>query len=273
MVAFFRALADIGVTSLQGFHDPTAQHLLPFPWSQLFALAKRNAHKKPLPPALVGAQQGSDLLALRTLTIDAHLRDALSERARQLVILGAGLDGRAYRLRELADVRAFEVDHPATQAWKKRRAALLPRAARSVDFVPVDFERDSLDMALQQAGHDPSLPTAWIWEGVVMYLTDDAMRATLRTIGARSAPGSTVIIQYNTRRPSRIGVALVLRLWNEPQIGIRTPEEMAEELRAVGYEPIADSGLEDWAARFHAALPADPGQGLRVVAARRASGA
>src|SRR4051812_10252637 len=118
MVAFFRALADIGITSATGFHDPVARHLLPMPWSQLFALAKRGAERRPLHPALVGAQQGSDLLALRTLAIDAHFREALSLGARQLVILGAGLDGRAYRLRELADVRVFEVDHPATQAWK-----------------------------------------------------------------------------------------------------------------------------------------------------------
>jgi methyltransferase (TIGR00027 family) len=269
MVAFLRALADLGVTSARGFQDPTAQHLLPAPWSQLLALLRRSARRRPLSESLANARQGADLLALRTLTIDAHLRDALAQGARQVVILGAGLDGRAYRLRELSNVRVFEVDHPSTQAWKRRRAAVLPALAKSLTFVPVDFERDSLDAALTRAGHEPGVPTVWLWEGVVMYLSSTAMRATLRVLAARSAAGSTAIIQYNTRPSGPHALSLLLRFWKEPQISLHTPEVMAAELGAVGFHVIADSGTDDWARRFDATSPGEMRQGARVVVARK----
>lgn len=269
MVAFFRALAHLGVTSAKGFQDPTAEHLLPTPWAQIYALTRRRARRDPQHPSFADARRGTDLLALRTLTIDAHLRDALASGARQLVILGAGLDGRAYRLRGLADVRVFEVDHPATQAWKQRRTATLPVLAKSRTFVPVDFERDSLDAALARAGHDSAVPTVWIWEGVVMYLTPSAMRATLAVLTARSAPGSMAIIQYNTRRSMPGPLTLLLRLWSEPQIAFHTPEQMAAELGGVGFRVLADTGIDDWARAFDATSPGEMRQGSRVVAARK----
>ena len=66
----------------------------------------------------------------------------------------------------------------------------LPQATGVVSFVAIDFERQSLDTVLERAGHNRSSPTCWIWEGVVMYLTRDAMRATLAGIAGRSATGS-----------------------------------------------------------------------------------
>src|SRR5207244_5763641 len=113
----------------------------------------------------------ADLMALRTSAIDAAVRDALAAGATQLVILGAGYDGRAWRMSELAGVKVFEVDHPATQGDKRAHLAELPPATGVVTFVAVDFERESLGAALDRAGHDRSSPTCWIWEGVVMYLT------------------------------------------------------------------------------------------------------
>src|SRR5207253_10743350 len=117
--------------------------------------------------------------------------------ASQLVILGAGLDGRAWRLSSLSNARVFEVDHPDTQAYKRERLGALKPAAKQVDFVPVDFEADSLEASLLRAGHDAAAPTAWVWEGVVMYLTPEAVRSTLKAIAARSAPGSTLIVNYH----------------------------------------------------------------------------
>ena len=99
---------------------------------------------------------------------------------------------------ELAGVRIFEIDHPITQANKRTRLAELPPAAGTVEFVSMDFERESLDAPLNRAGHDRSSPTCWIWEGVVMYLTRNAMRHTVADIAARSAPGSTLIVNYHT---------------------------------------------------------------------------
>ena len=131
----------------------------------------------------------------RTVAID----DAVRARANpQLVILGAGLDGRAFRMEELASVEVFEVDHPASQRDKRDRITELPSYAKSLHFVPVDFARDALDSALASASHQAKEPTTWIWEGVVPYLTRAEVEATLRVVGDRSEPGSRLIVNYQT---------------------------------------------------------------------------
>ncbi len=116
MVAFMRALADAGITTVPGFRDPTARHLLAPFWSALFRLAQRRLEKaspQARPPRLaLGRCAGDPHVAI----IDAYLREALARGIRQVVILGAGLDGRAYRIPELAQATVFEVDHPDTQA-------------------------------------------------------------------------------------------------------------------------------------------------------------
>jgi methyltransferase (TIGR00027 family) len=169
--------------------------------------------------------------------------------ATQLVILGAGYDGRAWRMSELAGVRVFEVDHPATQSQKRARVAELPTPNGIVSFVSIDFERESLDSVLDRAGHDRSAPTCWIWEGVVMYLTRDAMHATLAHVASRSARGSTLIVNYHAAHRGFFA-GLVYRLIGEPQISAWTPEEMAADLRSVGFVVRDDSGMSDWNDRF-----------------------
>src|SRR3954466_13334003 len=98
----------------------------------------------------------------------------------------------------------------------------------------VDFERESIETALSRAGHDRSLPTCWIWEGVVMYLTREAMRATLACISARSAAGSTLIINYPTDH-RRFIARWIFRLIGEPQISAWSREAMAADLIAAGF--------------------------------------
>jgi len=191
----------------------------------------------------------ADLIALRTAVIDGAVRDAIAAGARQLVILGAGYDGRAWRIKELAGVKVFEVDHPATQGIKRARVAQLPPPIGILSFVSIDFERESLDKSLDRAGHDRKLPTCWIWEGVVMYLTHDAMQATLAGIAGRSANGSTLIVNYHTAH-RRWLARLIFRLIGEPQISAWTPEEMATDLRSAGFVVREDTGMLDWNAKF-----------------------
>jgi methyltransferase (TIGR00027 family) len=265
-VTFARALAHAGWTDARGFADPTARQLLPPAWvAKLDALMARGGGRWRR-----ALKRMADLLALRTMAIDAAARDAVAGGARQLVILGAGLDGRAFRMPELADTDVFEVDHPATQATKRARAAALPVKARSLQFVAVDFERDALADRLAAAGHRPGEPTVWIWEGVVMYLRDEAVRATLAAIAARSARGSTLAVQYNTRQGVDLCSRMLLRLLGEPQVGLRSPQQMAAELTAAGFRVAADSGTADWASRFLATAPAsNAGRRARLVVAQR----
>lgn len=137
----------------------------------------------------------AELMVPRTIAIDDALRD---KPVPQLVILGAGLDGRAWRMAELSDTDVFEVDHPASQREKRDRIGDTPVVAKSLRFVPVDFANGNLGSALGKAGHRSSVPTAWIWEGVVPYLDRKSVVATVAIVGALSAPGNRLIINYQS---------------------------------------------------------------------------
>jgi methyltransferase (TIGR00027 family) len=214
------------------------------------------------------ARAMANMIALRTAAIDAAVGDAIERGARQLVILGAGYDGRAWRMPELAGVKVFEVDHPATQTDKRALQNRLPAPIGSVSFVPINFERESLDAVLERSGHDRALPTCWIWEGVVMYLTHDAMHATLKGVAGRSAPGSTLIVNYHTAH-RRLIARLIFRLIGEPQISAWTREEMAADLHAAGFTVREDSGMLDWNVRFAQGLAkVDRGAYMRIAVAR-----
>jgi methyltransferase (TIGR00027 family) len=137
----------------------------------------------------------AEVMAPRTVAID----DAVGAAANpQVVILGAGLDGRAWRLAALAGRRVVEVDHPASQDDKRRRvsAAGLGPPAGSLAYAPVDFARDDLGTALDRAGHDAAAATTWVWEGVVAYLRAPEVEATADVVAARSAPGSRLVLNY-----------------------------------------------------------------------------
>ncbi len=244
LVALGRAVADAGLSHVPGFKDPTARVFLNAKGKESLAKIERASGLR-----LEMARGMGDLMALRTLAIDDAVGEAIARGARQLVILGAGYDGRAWRMRELAEVSVLEVDQPGTQAEKRTHLSELPPAIGEVTFVPVDFERESLDPVLARAGHDPLVGTCWIWEGVVMYLTGEAMRATLAAIAGRSAPGSTLIVNYHDEH-RRLLTRLLFRLIGEPQISAWTREEMAADLRAAGFMVRGDSGMADWNARF-----------------------
>ena len=248
-VALGRAVADAGVSHVPDFRDPTARLFLNEKGKQSLAkieLALRSGKRR---MRLEMAKGMADIIGLRTAAIDKAVRDAIAGGAKQVVILGAGYDGRAWRMPEMAGVKVFEVDHPATQGDKRVRVAELPPPIGSVSFVSIDFERESLDAVLGRAGHDRSLTTCWLWEGVVMYLTHDAMRATLASVAGRSAPGSTLIVNYHTVHRGFIA-RLIFRLIGEPQISAWTPEEMAADLKSVGFVVTEDSGMLDWNKQF-----------------------
>jgi len=247
LVALGRALADAGLSHVPDFQDPTARVFLNEKGKRSLAKTMHAARKGGI--RLESARVMADLIALRTAAIDTAVRDAIAAGATQLVILGAGYDGRAWRMPELAGVRVFEVDHPATQGDKRAHLSELPPATGLVSFVSIDFERESLGAVLDRAGHDRSSPTCWIWEGVVMYLTRDAMRATAGGIAGRSAPGSTLIVNYHTIH-RRFLARLIFRLIGEPQISAWTPAEMAADLGSVGLVVREDSGMADWNDRF-----------------------
>ena len=122
-------------------------------------------------------------MTTRSRYTEACLTDAVHRGLRQYVILGAGLDSFAYRSRSARQLHVFEVDHPATQAWKRERlmAAAIP-VADDVRFVTVEFQVDSLSDRLRTMGFDPYQPAFVSWLGVTQYLTNHAIEATLDVI-------------------------------------------------------------------------------------------
>ncbi|HKW46063.1 MAG TPA: SAM-dependent methyltransferase [Gemmatimonadaceae bacterium] len=248
-VALGRALADLGISHVADFHDPTARGFLNEKGGKSLANIERRFRAGKRSMRLEMARGMADTIGLRTVAIDRAVRDAVAGGAKQVVLLGAGYDGRAWRMRELTGVKVFEVDHPATQGDKRRRLPERLPAMGIVTFVSMDFERESLDTVLERAGHDRSQPTCWIWEGVVMYLTHEAMRATLVSVAERSAPGSTLIVNYHTVH-RRFIARLMFRLIGEPQISAWTPQEMAADVRSVGFLVGEDSGMADWNKQF-----------------------
>ena len=269
LVALGRALADAGLSHVPGFRDPTARVFLTEKGKRSFAKTERAFRdgKRGLAPD--AARVMADLMALRTTAIDTAICDALAGGATQLVILGAGYDGRAWRLNELSGVKVFEVDHPATQSEKRGRVPELPHATGIVNFVSIDFEREALRTVLDRAGHDASSATCWIWEGVVMYLTREAMHSTLAGIAERSAPGSTLIVNYHSGQRGFFA-RLMYRLIGEPQISAWTRGEMAADLQSAGFVVSEDSGMADWNTRFaRGEAKVDRASYMRIATARR----
>ncbi|MGZ3333506.1 MAG: class I SAM-dependent methyltransferase [Gemmatimonadaceae bacterium] len=269
MVTYARAVADVGASHVRDFRDPTARVFLSEKGLKQLARTEETIRAGRETATLAFARVSADLMALRTSTIDAAMRAAVSRGTKQIVILGAGLDGRAWRMNELAGLRVFEVDHPATQAFKRQHLAELPQSIARVTFVPIDFEHESLDAALARAGHDDVQPTCWIWEGVVMYLSPEVVHSTLAAIAGRSAKGSTLIVNYHTTMRRGL-VRLIFRMLGEPVKSKWSPEEMAEALRVAGFGVIEDSGIEDWAMRFATGrVNVGAGSMMRIVVAQR----
>jgi methyltransferase (TIGR00027 family) len=140
------------------------------------------------------------MMLVRTRFIDEALARAVAGGATHLVILGAGFDSHAYRCQELlASVRVFEVDRPATQAFKKQRVRdVLGGPPANLTFVPMDVQHDDLADVLRSHGHDQSHRTFFIMEGVTMYVPEDGVRATLRYVAAHP-PGSAVVFDFMYR--------------------------------------------------------------------------
>jgi len=142
----------------------------------------------------------------RTRFIDERLEGGVRNGATQVVILGAGFDSRAYRLRELlASARVYEVDHPATQELKRRRVReVIADVPTNLTFLPVDFRTDDLNAKLASVGYRADQRTFFVWEGVTMYLPEESVRTTLKWIAGCSAPGSAVVFDYFSEMAVRV---------------------------------------------------------------------
>ncbi len=218
-------------------------------------------------------------MAARSRFAEDSLDLAVTRGVRQAVILGAGLDTFSLRNRHAAlGLRVFEVDHPATQAWKRERMREANFAVpATLTFAPMDFTRQSLAEELAAAGFQATQPAFFCWLGVVPYLRKEAISAILQVIA--SLPGSEVVFDYSEpldnyspeRRANVAAVAQRTAAIGEPWLSYFDPVEMAKDLRNHGFDELEDLGLADIAVRY---LGAPKGEGAteagpHVIRARR----
>jgi methyltransferase (TIGR00027 family) len=168
------------------FTDPLALRILGQDADDAIALAKERPERRPL----------RLFIAMRSRFAEDSARRAIADGVRQILVMGAGLDTFAYRVERTHDLRIFELDHPATQAEKRRRLTEAQIAEPAhVSYVGHDFEGGSMTAALKAAGLDPDRGAFVLWLGVTPYLTEEAVLATLGEL-ASWLGGTEVVFDY-----------------------------------------------------------------------------
>ncbi|HEV8050004.1 MAG TPA: class I SAM-dependent methyltransferase [Thermoplasmata archaeon] len=244
------------------FVDPLAERILGAGGARRLEQARPFARL----PLLAGLRAW---IVARSRFVEDELGGARARGVEQYVVLGAGLDTFAYRQPpSSAPLSVFEVDHPATQAWKQRRLAeaAIP-VPPTVRFVSTDFEGAGLRTALETAGFRWETPAFFSWLGVTMYLTRPAIRSTFDALRG-AARGSGLVLDYFDRDApgalealarsvlgSRVAVA------GEPFRSAFPVGELADELRGRGFREIREIGAEE----VNAAYFAGRSDGLQVV--------
>jgi methyltransferase (TIGR00027 family) len=234
----------------EGFIDPTLRRLVRWSAVPMVGLLLRTFVDRCWPGARTSG-------VARTRLIDDWVVEAIAKGCRQLVVLGAGFDGRAWRLPDLSGLPVFEVDHPSTAAEKSGRLKALGADPSRVVSVALDFDRASLADCLATAGFDATKVTIVVWEGVTNYLTEKAVLSVFawaRTL----APGSRLAFTYIHRDvltdPTTFEGAprILLAVWNagEPWTFGLDPQSLASSLAPFGLQLLEDLGANDYRARY-----------------------
>jgi methyltransferase (TIGR00027 family) len=184
-------------------------------------------------------------IAARTEFFDNRLLQACELGSKQVVIVGAGYDGRSLRFRQ-PGVTFYEVDHPATQADKLARLAAVAANAEDVRFVAADVRRDSVGEALTRSGHDRRAATHFMCEGLTSYLPMRLLGDLLGSLASRAAPRSTIAIDFVAPARGRSAASRVLlglvragtAMMGERIVTLVTPEGAASLLRDAGWHDV-----------------------------------
>lgn len=229
------------------FNDPLVKELVGSPIREMMQFASMRNFTIQQTDAVAKGIFGAQIC--RTRYIDDVVQAALSQGIGQVVILGAGLDTRPYRLPGIDGVKVFEVDLPAVQNDKKKKIKKhFGRLPENVTFIPIDFDTQSLEAVFGGTTFDSCKPTVFIWEGVTQYISEEAIQLTLAFVG-KSAPGSIIVFTY------------VLKSIIERRSDIPGAENMMDFIGknaawVFGLEP---SSLPAFLQPFHLALVADVG--------------
>jgi len=246
ITAYARAYHQIADRT-QIFTDPLAARLLGVTAEELTELGTSTSDHL---GAVASDRPRRLFFAARARFAEDTVAAAVAAGVRQVVILGAGLDTFAYR-NPRPDLRVFEVDHPATQAWKRERLATTGiDRPETLTFVPVDFETQTLAAGLESAGFKRTDPAVFVWLGVVFYLTPNAVHATLEYIAGQAQPVE-VVFDYlqpaatEEDRAHQRARADRLAGVGEPLFSYFAPDDIAAQLYALGFTGIEDHSAPD----------------------------
>lgn len=256
-IAFCRALETQRQPAQRLFNDFFAIVLLSDSYKRLARAASFPVLGKLVYAILdLGWPYSRSSAVVRTRVIDDQVRNAIRGGARQLVLLGAGLDSRGHRLDEAKEITVFEVDHPATQQMKNQRlAAYKGKLPTNIKYVAVDFELDALEAKLIESGYNPAIQSVVIWEGVIDYLTESAVQSTLSVLARLLAPSSLLIFTY-THKGALDGSKsfsganrwrYLSRVSGEPFIFGFNPDTLAEALKSHLFLLQSDTSTEELA--------------------------
>ena len=258
-MALFRALEYSRPFHTRLFTDPFAQAFLSSRLRLVVAVAQVPGVVELVCRVIDHRWPGARTSAIaRTRFIDDRTCAAISQGVEQIVLLGAGFDSRPYRLRGCERLAIFEVDHPSTLA-KKRQVVegIIGRVPPWIRFVPTDFNRESLETALEAAGYEESRRTLFIWEGVTNYLTESAVDHTLRWC-SRAVRPSQIVFTYVHRavldNPAAFfGTARLfatLKAAGEQWTFGLDPTRLPDFMEERGYRLDEDVGAEEYRMRY-----------------------
>jgi methyltransferase (TIGR00027 family) len=234
-------------------YDPLARRFVPAWMYGAFGFFIKTGYAEWRGPGVNG------FLVARDRYIDDVLQTFVQEGLQQLVILGAGYDSRLYRFDLQGKMKTFEVDHPATQADKLTKLqTIFGKVPEHVTYVPVDFNTQSLETRLLECGYDPQRKTFFIWQGVTMYLTCEAVDSTLSFVVNHSGPGSAIVFDYiyrsvleGVQKHSEVGGMRHYRFMTGEGMTFGIPEGTVETfLKERGFRHVKDVNVHDLKAAY-----------------------
>ena len=238
------------------FDDPVVKNLVGTPVRIMMQIGSMRNFTRQQTDAVLQGLYGAQIC--RTKYLDDVVQNARSQGVGQLVILGAGLDTRPYRLSGIGRLKIFEVDLPAAQEDKKKKLQgyfeLLPA---NVTFIPIDFDSQTLESVFAGTTFAPALPAVFIWEGVTQYISEESVRQTLTFIG-KSAPGSVLaftyvlksVIEGRSQIPGADKMTERVARSNAPWIFGLDPSTVADTLKPYHLTLIADVGNRDYQEKY-----------------------
>jgi methyltransferase (TIGR00027 family) len=200
------------------------------------------------------------VFTVRSRYAEDQLSGAIQLGISQYIILGAGLDSFAYRRPDLIRaLHVYEVDHPATQSWKRARVRELGiKSPRALHHIPIDFEHETLISGLAAGGVNRNAKAFFSCLGVTQYLTREAVLNTLREIASATASGTELVVQFIvpaatlSREEGNLVTVAAARAasMGEPWLSFFAPDDLETNMTQIGFDQIVHFGSEEATERY-----------------------